>query len=356
MNILQVLTDQWGLSGDNGDFWELKRGNRSMWIITHAACEKIAAMPDEKGRIIRVTEKPEIVKAGESGLNGKEVVVHLTVALVDQNGAPIETCYSFGEANESNCKIPYAWSMAYKRAFDRGVMKLRGLSALGAYSTEEFEGSDVASIAKQTKSTVVTPPKPAAKEAVAVMPPKPVKASVQGEVKPFTEERRQAVEKASKAGPPEGHGSVWDALVNASEPLSKTEMIQVVGLDRATVTACLQHLTDTGMAESIGKTRGKRWLVAGRQLAEGQTPEAKLEEIESEKPSNGDGSGPVTAEEFEEFYNTAHNQGMNVLDIQKCLRAAGVDNPAQQIAEGTLTQGHLSQFWSAAEHAAVGGE
>ena len=38
---IKELAQKYDLSKD--DFWELKRGTRSMWIITHDACEKIAA-------------------------------------------------------------------------------------------------------------------------------------------------------------------------------------------------------------------------------------------------------------------------------------------------------------------------
>ena len=38
---IKEIAQKYDLSKD--DFWELKRGTRSMWIITHDACEKIAA-------------------------------------------------------------------------------------------------------------------------------------------------------------------------------------------------------------------------------------------------------------------------------------------------------------------------
>ena len=40
MNIKQIA-QKYNLNKE--DFWELKRGTKSMWIITHDACEKIAA-------------------------------------------------------------------------------------------------------------------------------------------------------------------------------------------------------------------------------------------------------------------------------------------------------------------------
>ena len=38
---IKQIAEKYKLSKD--DFWELKRGTRSLWIITHDACEKIAA-------------------------------------------------------------------------------------------------------------------------------------------------------------------------------------------------------------------------------------------------------------------------------------------------------------------------
>ena len=37
---IKQLAEKYGLIKD--DFWELKKGKRSVWIITHDACEKIA--------------------------------------------------------------------------------------------------------------------------------------------------------------------------------------------------------------------------------------------------------------------------------------------------------------------------
>ena len=37
---LKEIKEKYNLTKD--DFWEMKRGNRSMWILTHDACERIA--------------------------------------------------------------------------------------------------------------------------------------------------------------------------------------------------------------------------------------------------------------------------------------------------------------------------
>ena len=37
---LSEIKEKYSLTKD--DFWEMKRGGKSMWILTHDACEKIA--------------------------------------------------------------------------------------------------------------------------------------------------------------------------------------------------------------------------------------------------------------------------------------------------------------------------
>ena len=119
---LKDIKEKYNLTKD--DFWEMKRGNRSMWILTHDACEKIAYqegivfhMPDPK---LSNTEPPNIVLYGSATLKDR-------------------TEWSNGEANPTNCKMPYMNAMAEKRLKDRLTLKLINAYEYQIYSEIEAD-------------------------------------------------------------------------------------------------------------------------------------------------------------------------------------------------------------------------
>ena len=119
---LKEIKEKYDLNKD--DFWELKRGNRSMWILTHDACERIAYkegiifdMPNSE---LSSTEPPNIVLYGSAKL-----------------GDRVE--WSNGEANPTNCKMPYMNAMAEKRLKDRLTLKLINAYEYQIYSEIEAD-------------------------------------------------------------------------------------------------------------------------------------------------------------------------------------------------------------------------
>ena len=134
---LAEIKEKYSLTKD--DFWEMKRGNKSMWILTHDACEKIAYkegiifdMPNYK---LSCTQPPNVVLYGSAKLGDR-------------------TEWSNGEANPTNCKMPYMNAMAEKRLKDRLTLKL-----INAYEYQIY--SEIEADAFEKPAEPKTAPRPA---------------------------------------------------------------------------------------------------------------------------------------------------------------------------------------------------
>ena len=110
------------------DFWELKRGQKSMWIITHDAIEKIAIIEN-----IQLTNF-EV-------LNTEVDFARFLITM--QKGD--KSIVSVGEASTKNCTSNYYGCMAEKRGIDRCVLKLINAYEYNIYSDVEADAF------KQTK-------------------------------------------------------------------------------------------------------------------------------------------------------------------------------------------------------------
>ena len=104
------------------DFWELKRGQKSMWIITHDAIEKIAII--ENIQLINF----EILNTE----------VDFARFLITMNKGD-RSIMSIGEASTKNCTSTYYGAMAEKRGIDRCVLKLINAYEYGIYSDVEAD-------------------------------------------------------------------------------------------------------------------------------------------------------------------------------------------------------------------------
>jgi hypothetical protein len=119
MNITD-LQKKYSLSKD--DFWELRRGGKAMQIISHDACEKIAA-----------TENIQLLTI--ETLNSERDFVRFLVTM--QKGEKKIT--TVGEADKSNCTSSYYGAMAEKRGIDRAILKLINAYEYGVYSDVESD-------------------------------------------------------------------------------------------------------------------------------------------------------------------------------------------------------------------------
>jgi len=117
---IKELAKKYNLGKD--DFWELKRGQKSMWIITHDAIEKIA-----------IIENIELTKF--EVLNSDVDFARFLITM--QKGD--RTIISVGEASTKNCTSNYYGCMAEKRGIDRCVLKLINAYEYGIYSDVEAD-------------------------------------------------------------------------------------------------------------------------------------------------------------------------------------------------------------------------
>lgn len=112
-----------------GDFWilmnETKSGKMQYTglIISHNACLKINDKLKE--RFV-----PSCVSVDKQGYNNSLVYTYCN----DEQGI-----YEVGECNPGNCQNAYIYAMAYKRLFDRVVLKLSKIAYEGIYSEVEAD-------------------------------------------------------------------------------------------------------------------------------------------------------------------------------------------------------------------------
>jgi hypothetical protein len=113
------------------DFWILmnetstgKMGYTGL-IISHNGCLKINEHLDDDKKF-----KPECVIRDKDGYNG---------SLVYEYCCPEQGLYEVGEVSRDNCKNAYPYAMAFKRLYDRVVLKTSKLAFGGIYSESESD-------------------------------------------------------------------------------------------------------------------------------------------------------------------------------------------------------------------------
>ena len=114
---------------EDSDFWILmnetktKKMMYSGLIISHNGCLKINDHLDSKF-------VPSCVTLDKDGYRNSLVYSYCN----DEQGI-----YEVGEVSSENCKNSYPYAMAYKRLFDRVVLKLSKLAYSGVYSDSEAD-------------------------------------------------------------------------------------------------------------------------------------------------------------------------------------------------------------------------
>ena len=99
------------------DFWQLKRGGKSQWIIKHNALEKVAAQDNITWTLEVLNYSPDVV-----------------VKCIAQSGDRV--IESLGESTGKNTVSQFPYAMAEKRAVDRCILKLLNAHAY-IYSDSE---------------------------------------------------------------------------------------------------------------------------------------------------------------------------------------------------------------------------
>lgn len=116
---------------NEADFWilmhETKTGKMMYTglIISHNACLKVNDNMPEKDKF-----NPDCVSVDKSGYGNSLVFTYANKA---------QGLYEVGEASTQNCKNAYPYAMAYKRLFDRVVLKICKLAFDGIYSDSEAD-------------------------------------------------------------------------------------------------------------------------------------------------------------------------------------------------------------------------
>tara|TARA_Y100001963_G_scaffold98602_1_gene135681 strand:- start:107 stop:484 length:378 start_codon:yes stop_codon:yes gene_type:complete len=117
---IKELAEKYNL--EKSDFWEMKFGGKSNWIITHDACEKIADKEQIEFHI------PQVFRDTNSN-----------VALMGEATKGNKKVWSTGESSSFNNKNPYNWAMAEKRLKDRLTLKIINAYQYGIYSDAEAD-------------------------------------------------------------------------------------------------------------------------------------------------------------------------------------------------------------------------
>ena len=119
MNIKE-LVQKYNLTKD--DAWNLQRGGKSIWILTHDACEKIASIENITIDDIKI-------------MNSERDFCRLLIYASKDNAKVI----TIGEASKENCVSNYYGAMSEKRGKDRAVLKLISAYEYGIFSETESD-------------------------------------------------------------------------------------------------------------------------------------------------------------------------------------------------------------------------
>lgn len=122
--IAMIKDEKYNLN--EGDFWILMRTKTSKMIytgliISHNGCLKINDSLENK-------VNPKCFELDKDGYNGSLVYTYID-----------DDTFEVGEVNKTNCKNEYPYAMAFKRCFDRVVLKKSKLAFSGIYSESEAE-------------------------------------------------------------------------------------------------------------------------------------------------------------------------------------------------------------------------
>ncbi len=126
------LADAYGLKAGEkaGHFWEMKRGSKSIWIVTNPGCKLIQA---KEGIVFH---SMEWINTGEKV--GPYNYCWTVMVKASRIGEEDRATYTTGEVNDSNCRMNYPVSMAEKRAKCRAILDIAGLAKEGFFSVDDM--------------------------------------------------------------------------------------------------------------------------------------------------------------------------------------------------------------------------
>ena len=127
--IEMIKSEKYGIS--EGDFWILMNKTKSGkmaytgLILSHNGCLKINDNLEDNLKF-----RSDCLTRTDNAYGG---------SLIYEYNCSEQGLYEVGEVNAKNCKIDYPFAMAFKRCFDRVVLKNSKLAFAGVYSDSEAE-------------------------------------------------------------------------------------------------------------------------------------------------------------------------------------------------------------------------
>lgn len=126
---IEIINKYEGIT--EADFWILMNKTKSGkmaytgLIISHNGCLKINDAAKEVEQV-----KAECFSVDKEGYGNSLVYTYC---------CPEQKVYEVGEVSKTNCKNEYPYAMAFKRCFDRVVLKISKIAYSGLYSESEAE-------------------------------------------------------------------------------------------------------------------------------------------------------------------------------------------------------------------------
>lgn len=290
------------------------------WVIYHKYLERIA---DKNGITF---DAPQILACD---LDKKAAAICVTGHLGDRSA------WSFGEATRDNNKNPYPLAMAEKRAKDRVILKLAGLSG-HIYSDNE------ADVFKESR-----PPVPSAPTERKMDTLKPVAPAV------------------PDAPPPPGRSPGNLSMDDRKEMIlgffnglgrkaGVSEIREATGLTKSQSSHALKAMVEEGSLIMTGQKSGTRYNLPGALKAVDEPPQpVKQEEPASPpvptapvpQPPRVEAKGDVTAEEWGAFTQQMLREGANFRDLRNAvLQTTGFDDAHQALQAGAITKETLQKM------------
>lgn len=271
------------------------------------------------------------------------------------------SAWSFGEVTPKNCKNEYPVAMSEKRAKDRVILKLAGLSG-HVYSEEEADefkksapnrpsGGDAPKPKASTATEISLPKEPP----VAVPPPRKIS---QGAPPPYERSGPPVEVKSANTGA-DPIDVIRNYLVECGGEASRGAILKATGLTIGVFNGAISRLRDSGEVAMFGQKRGAKWrLLSGMTVGEGdpapaveqQAPplEAVPDIVQPEEPSVPQAGTLATEDMVREFTDGIMNSGVNFIELANVTREfTGFPSVREAHAHNVMTVEAMDKIRSA---------
>lgn len=242
------------------------------------------------------------------------------------------SAWSFGEVTPKNCKNDYPVAMSEKRAKDRVILKLAGLSG-HVYSEEEADEFKASAPKRSGKRESWIPAAPVADESPAPVPA-PARTLSQGGEPPYRRAPAPPPAPVVQASPVSASVDPVDVikgyLVQCGGEASRGSILKATGLTIGVFNGAVSKMRDGGEVALFGQKRGAKWkLLSGMTVGEGdaapveqQAPplEAVPDPVQPEEPSVPQAGTLATDDMVRDFTDGILNSGVNFIELANVTR------------------------------------